>query len=614
MTLKVLIVEDNPDDSELLIRRLRRLADHSFEFTVAPSGQDGLHALTLSTPELIFLDFNLTDMNALTFLERLSRLPLKTVVITLTGNGDEKSAVSALKAGAMDYLSKNNLDSETLKRTIDSALERHRLNEQLVSTQLQMSRMIQETPVGMCLLDADLNFLTVNEKFAQVAHIPLEDMAGHTYSSVPSPLLQQLEWMCKRVLLSGRSFRDMEISTGYGMGTEFHLVSIYPISNQPGMIQWIGITVTDITRSKRDALLLQESQNQLNLTLEATRVGTWKWDQSSGELSWLGQTAHIFGFQHFPSQPMLQDLLDHLHSEDQSSFEACLHDSLQSNRDFALEIRIPRPDGSNRWVMTRGRPDLTASTPQVLGTLVDITDLKEAELALREISQAQQRFVNDAAHELRAPLTAIQGNLDLIHRYANMADEDKEEALADVAREATRLSRLVQDMLALAKGDAGTELRMEEFSVGSVLDDAVRSTSMLTRAHNLQVSDFEDVNILGDYDRLKQVLVILLDNASKYTPEGGDIRVHLEVQGQKVLLHVSDTGMGIAEEDQPRIFERFYRGQLSREKDPGGTGLGLPIAQWIIEKHGGKISLQSQVGKGTTLTVHLPVLKEVASS
>ncbi|WP_051963358.1 hybrid sensor histidine kinase/response regulator [Deinococcus misasensis] len=613
MTLKVLIVEDNPDDSELLIRRLRRLPDHTFEFTVAPSGQDGLHALTLNTPELIFLDFNLTDMNALTFLERLSQLPLKTVVITLTGNGDEKSAVSALKAGALDYLSKNNLDSETLKRTIDSALERHRLNEQLVSTQLQISRMIQETPVGMCLLDSDLNFLNVNEKFAQFAHFPLDDMAGTSYSSIPSPLLQQLEWMCKRVLLSGRSFRDVEVSTGQGMHAEFYLVNIYPISNQPGVILWIGITVTDITRSKQDALLLQESQNQLNLTLEATKVGTWKWNPSTGEIDWLGQTAHMFGFDHFPMRPSLQDLLSGIHPEDQSSFEEHLQSSLSNHQDFALEIRIPRLDGSNRWVMARGRADLSGPTPQVLGTLVDITDLKEAELALREISQAQQRFVNDAAHELRAPLTAIQGNLDLIHRYSNMADEDKEEALADVAREATRLSRLVQDMLALAKGDAGTELRMEEFDLSSVLEDALKSTSMLTREHQLQVSDLPEVDILGDYDRLKQVLVILLDNASKYTPAGGEIRVNMESTGRHALIHVSDTGMGIAEEDQPRIFERFYRGQLSREKDPGGTGLGLPIAKWIVEKHGGKITLQSTLGVGTTLTLHLPVLKEVAS-
>ncbi|GEM44858.1 hybrid sensor histidine kinase/response regulator [Deinococcus cellulosilyticus] len=614
MTLKVLIVEDNPDDSELLIRRLRRLPDHSFEFTVAPSGQDGLHALTLSTPELIFLDFNLTDMNALTFLDRLSQLSVKTVVITLTGNGDEKSAVSALKAGAMDYLSKNNLDAETLKRTIDSALERHRLNEQLVSTQLQISRMIQETPVGMCLLDRDLNFLNVNDKFAQFAHLRLEDMAAVPYSSLASPLLHQLEWMCKRVLLSGKPFRDVEISTGTGLQTEFYLVNIYPISNQPGVILWIGITVTDITKSKRDALLLQESQNQLNLTLEATRVGTWKWDCMADELSWLGQTAHIFGLKPFPEQPRLEHLLASLHPEDHEKFERCLQESLDHQTDFAVELRIPKPDGSIRWVMARGRSDLQGKNPQVLGTLVDITDLKEAELALREISQAQQRFVNDAAHELRAPLTAIQGNLDLIHRYSNMAEEDKEEALADVAREATRLSRLVQDMLALAKGDAGTELRMEEFSLGTVLEDAVKATTMLTREHLLEVSEFEDVCILGDYDRLKQVLVILLDNASKYTPTGGQIRVHLERSGQQVLIHVSDTGMGIAEEDQPRVFERFYRGQLSREKDPGGTGLGLPIAKWIIEKHGGKISLQSQLGIGSTITLHLPVLKEVASS
>jgi signal transduction histidine kinase len=220
--------------------------------------------------------------------------------------------------------------------------------------------------------------------------------------------------------------------------------------------------------------------------------------------------------------------------------------------------------------------------------------------------QAQQRFVSDASHELRAPLTAIQGNLELIRRHPEMLADDRDEALAEAEREAVRLTRLVADLLALARADAGVTLRHETVDLDAVALDAFRSARQLARGQELALDTLEPVQVIGDADRLKQLLLIVLDNALKYTPSGGRVTIGLRQCEGGGEITVQDTGVGIAAADLPRVFERFYRADPARSRDAGGTGLGLPIARWIVEQHRGVIHIDSTPGQGTTVTVSLP--------
>ena len=218
----------------------------------------------------------------------------------------------------------------------------------------------------------------------------------------------------------------------------------------------------------------------------------------------------------------------------------------------------------------------------------------------------QQRFVADASHELRAPLTAILGNLDLLRRRPDLPPEERQEALEEARREAERLSRLVADLLALARADAGMPLARRPLDLDAVVLDAFQEARRLARGQQLALDPFEPVQVEGDGDRLKQLLLILLDNAIKYTPEGGRITVGLRAAAGAAEIIVRDTGVGIPAKDLPHVFERFYRADPARSRDPGGTGLGLSIARWIVEQHAGEITLASEPGKGTTVTVRLP--------
>ncbi|MBZ0282745.1 MAG: HAMP domain-containing histidine kinase [Anaerolineae bacterium] len=233
---------------------------------------------------------------------------------------------------------------------------------------------------------------------------------------------------------------------------------------------------------------------------------------------------------------------------------------------------------------------------------------------LEHLFGAQQRLVADVSHELRTPLTAIRGNLDLARRYG--MDTLSMEAIED---ETARMQRLVNDLLTLARADfGGLTLDMTEIDVDTIVTEVFKEARLLATDRNLliKITHIEPIRIKGNPDRLKQLLLNLVSNAIKFTPNGGQISFGLRREGDEAVLQVSDTGVGIQPEDLERIFDRFYQADSSRTRvhDGEGSGLGLSIAKWIAEAHGGTIGVQSTPSKETTFTVRVPVLPQPPAS
>ncbi len=225
--------------------------------------------------------------------------------------------------------------------------------------------------------------------------------------------------------------------------------------------------------------------------------------------------------------------------------------------------------------------------------------------ALEEAHETQRRFVADAAHELRAPLTTIRGNVDLLASHGEMSEDDRQEALEALQAQARWLGHLVDELLLLARSDAGQSIVLRPTDLDRAVLDAVREVEPAQRGR-VRLEEVESVVVLGDGDRLRQLTTILLDNALKYS--GTDpVRVSIAASGGRALLTVSDRGPGVSAQDLPHVFERFYRGDPARSRAPGGAGLGLPIAHWIVEQHHGDIALHSRPGEGATVTVSLPL-------
>lgn len=227
------------------------------------------------------------------------------------------------------------------------------------------------------------------------------------------------------------------------------------------------------------------------------------------------------------------------------------------------------------------------------------------ELALRR----QQEFVADASHELRTPLTTIRGNVDLLRRNRDLPSEEVDEALADIASEVQRMSRLVTELLRLARADAGYDLEREPVRLDTVLHAVHRQTQHHKRNTRVELRALDGATVLGSRDALQELFLILVDNALKYTPDGGEVQLAIQRDGAWYTVEVRDNGEGIDAVDLPHIFERFYRSTHVRHQT--GTGLGLAIARWIAEQHGGRITVQSTVGRGSVFTVWLPVVPAV---
>ncbi|MGI9860282.1 HAMP domain-containing sensor histidine kinase [Moorella naiadis] len=234
--------------------------------------------------------------------------------------------------------------------------------------------------------------------------------------------------------------------------------------------------------------------------------------------------------------------------------------------------------------------------------------LQRAYTSLEEAYRAQRRFVADASHELRTPLTTIRGNVDLLRKMQVRGDAMPEEALADIAGEAERMSRLVNDLLTLARADAGQEIKREPLAVQPLLQEIARQAPFLGQAAFIAtgLEALTGTMITGNRDFLKQLFFILLDNAFKYTPPEGRVDLVAATETGCLVIKVRDTGPGIAPRDLEHIFDRFYRADAMRGSD--GTGLGLAIARWIVEQHQGQIGVESTVGKGTTFTITLPLV------
>lgn len=235
-----------------------------------------------------------------------------------------------------------------------------------------------------------------------------------------------------------------------------------------------------------------------------------------------------------------------------------------------------------------------------------ITTFNQTLERLESLFTSQQRFLADVSHELRTPLTVIKGNVDLMRRMKQFDAE----SLTSIDQEAGRLTRLVGGLLMLAQAESGKlPLNLRPVELDLLVTEVFQEMHILAGGRvNVHLSEIDQLVVNGDRDRLKQVFINLVANAIQYTPQGGEVFISLSRVKDQARIICRDTGPGIPSEDLPHIFERFYRAEKSRTRGKStGFGLGLSIAKWIVERHGGRIEVNSKEGQGTTFLIWLPL-------
>lgn len=227
-----------------------------------------------------------------------------------------------------------------------------------------------------------------------------------------------------------------------------------------------------------------------------------------------------------------------------------------------------------------------------------------------EAYHSQVRFVSDASHELRTPISVIQGYVNLLDRWGKNDEATLQEAIDAIKSEAESMKELIEQLLFLARGDNETlHLDLEIFDSSEIIDEILKETQMIDSLHTFRIKSKTTAFVNADRQLLKQAIRILIENSIKYTPDQGEIVVSVEEENGMVRISVQDNGIGIDPQNLPHIFDRFYRSEESRARKTGGSGLGLAIMKWIIDRHGGTIEVVSRKDLGTRTTILMPKVK-----
>jgi PAS domain S-box-containing protein len=374
----------------------------------------------------------------------------------------------------------------------------------------------------------------------------------------------------------------------------------------------------DITDRKRVEAELRESQEALRkseqfhrFAVEAGRIGTWDLDLRTDECLVSPRMAQLMGYPRDQTTVPGAQWQESIVPKDRTSMARSLAATIEVDAPFDLEFRVALKDGKERWLYSRGGAtrDASGRAMRVHGATIDVTERRRAQEALAEVLKARTEFMANVSHELRTPLTVIRGNAEVGLELGR--DCAHEEILEEIVRESGSMSRMVEDLLFLARTDSNSiPLEKQMVSVEGLLEELATRAEALARERGstLQMKLSGEGRLRCDAESIEQAVLVLVDNAAKYGTPGDPITLTSLRRQRDLLIEVADRGPGIPPEELSQIFERFYRGERSSRE--GGSGLGLAIARTIAEAHDGSVEAKSRRGEGTRMSLRLPVTND----
>ena len=405
---------------------------------------------------------------------------------------------------------------------------------------------------------------------------------------------------------------------------KFMLYYREPTPPSAAVLQLAGVIAAQVAfaveRTRADQTI-RRSEARLRFALEAASMGTWDWDLSSNTVQWSDNLPGLHGLPVGAFDGQFASYEREIHPDDRARVHASIWRALNEGLPHDVEYRIVDPDGGTRWCEGKGRVEYEGGRPaRMTGVCMMVTRRKEAELAklaeAEETSRLKDEFLATLSHELRTPLNAIVGWVRLLQMGALPSDRQAH-AIEVIARNARLQAQLIEDILDVSRIIAGKlEIERVAVSLPHVLDAALSGIAPAAEAKHLTIETeiAPDLPFLdGDPQRLHQVLNNVLSNAVKFTPAGGHLSLRCAVEGSWLCLDVQDTGVGIAPDFLPQVFERFRQADSRSSRLFGGLGLGLAIAKHLVEQHGGAICAASPgEGLGTIVSIRLPVGRSIS--
>ena len=487
--------------------------------------------------------------------------------------------------------------------------------------QQHLAAMVESAMDAIVSVDESLHIVLFNPAAERMFGLPAGEALGKSLEQLlPEELRRVHAQHIHSFSSAGAAKRNLENRSGmHGWRANGEL---FPIEASLSQVEVQGhklftVILREITERKRVEVALLETQADLNRAQAVGQIGSWRLNVQRNELRWSDENHRIFGIA--KGTPLTYEtFLSIIHPDDREyvdrTWQAALHGA-PYDIDHRLIVH-----GAVKWVREKAELEFDAAGQLLggFGTTQDITELKLAEQVLIEADRRKDEFLAMLGHELRNPLTPIRNAAQVL---ARMQSPEPQVCWAQeiIERQVVHLTRLVDDLLDVSRIVRGkVALRQETLLLATVVNQALDMARPLVEAkgHRFELRLPErPVWLRGDPVRLAQVLLNLLDNAAKYTPEGGYIELDIGVGGETIEIKVRDNGIGIPEELRPHVFDLFQQGDRALDRSQGGLGIGLTLVKRLLEMQGGQIEAASAgPGLGAEFTIRLPALVDASTA
>ena len=513
----------------------------------------------------------------------------------------EAGAVSLL----VDRLKRARLsEHQALVRVEGSNEKLKHMAAELVESQKLLQSVVDYSPNVIFIKDMRGAFVMVNKKAAQLLGMSESDLKGKTNFDVfPHHVAEALQAKDDAVFKAGVGLTYEETIEVKG-GPHVFLSTQFPYYDDEGRLLGLCGILSDISERKRTEQALQTREAELKEAQRVAHMGSWTRDREGNVVLWSEELYRIFGWDREKPPPSFSELPSVYTPESMAKLAPAIDRLLNEGVPYELELEFRRPDGSMRWISSRAEPvrDPSGRITGLRGTAQDVTELKE-------LQRLRQEWTSVVAHDLRQPLGVIHMAAGLLSKQRAGAMTDQEKRNVDRIRlAALNLSRMVDDLLDVSQVESRRlELRRSWVDLRDIAQEIIERLAFLTSGFEVKLSESGDPSpVLADAARVEQILGNLISNAAKYGEPGTEIGVHVEHGADQVRVSVTNRGRGILPEEVPPLFDRFFRSKASRTSGIPGLGLGLYITKGLVEAHGGRIWVESEPGKTTTLYFTLP--------
>ena len=600
----ILIVDDNLD----MRNYLTRLLNPFFQIFTAKNGEDALSKISVIKPDLILSDIMMPVMDGKTMLKHIKANPLtaRIPVIFLSARADKEARIDGLEAGVDDYLVKPFSADELLIK-----VRAHiKINKARSYSEIQLRNLFNDAPVAIAFYRGPTHIIEiVNNKMLNYWGKTAEESINRPiFDIVPDLKKQGYDKVLDQVYTSGQRFLSEETSVNilrHGQEVIMYIkLTVEPFLEEDGTISGMMATVIDLTDEVLARKKLEKVMDTLQLAINSTKMGIWSGNLASDTLTVSDHGRKIHGIPSDLELPF-SEAFEMIAPEHRKFVQDGIQNAIDKKDGFDMEYIIYPLDGTlPKWIKTMGKAyyDEQDNPLYLAGTILDITENKQD-------TQRKNDFIGMVSHELKTPLTSLKAFIQILQVKANGdADSFSINALEKAHTQVKKMHELIKGFLDVSMFEAGKiKLNLKTFDLSLLIQDAVEEASYTMNSHKIYFDKSEACIVSADKDKIGQVINNFLTNAIKYSPRGEAIKLICKKVDGKVEVSVTDNGIGIDPENLDKIFDRYYRVDSTHNETISGFGIGLYLSAEIINRHQGKIWVESKICKGSTFIFCLPL-------